>query len=337
MSINSPFVLVTQSFGKESEYKRAIFAVLSFFAHRPLDKYVQVLIFTDDPEWFKRVLVDLPIHYVLLSPEKIKVMRGNIDFLHRMKIALIEEAFQLYPQHKIVYSDSDSFFTANPDVILEQIAPDCSAMHLWEYEFESLKDRVLPAGKTFQDFYQLIQKQDFVVADGTTIKISPVMSSWNAGVMFFHPEHKRFIPDVYALTDQFYPSTQNHASEQYAFSIVLKQHTRLIPCAAISYHYWYRIKKQIADEFLQDKFNEAFLSASLSSRLGLVKEWTQVLPHLFEEHVWMWRDHALQAFNENRFKEAYKWTFNVLLKKPFSSASFVKDALYHTKRYFKIL
>jgi len=326
------FVLAIQSFGKESEYKRALFTVLSFFAHRPLDKYVQVLIFTDDPEWFKLILVDLPIHYVLLSPEKIKVMRGNIDFLHRMKIALIEESFQLYPQHNIMYADSDSFFTANPDTVLEQISPDCSAMHLWEYEFESLKDRVLPAGKTFQAFYQLIQKQDFVLANGTTMKISPQMSSWNAGVMFFHPEHKRFIPDVYALTDQFYPSTQNHASEQFAFSIVLKQHSNLIPCAAINYHYWYRIKKQIADDFLKDKLNEDFLSASLSNRLVLVKEWTQTLPQLFEEHVWMWRDHALQAFNENRFKEAYTWTLKAIFKEPFSSKAFILDVLYHTKR-----
>ena len=324
-------VLAVQSFGREYEYRRVVLTILSFYAYAD-DKETPTLLFTDNPIWFTTVLQDLPIHYVLLSPEKIKVMRGNIDFLHRMKIALIEEAFQLYPQHKIVYADSDTFFTANPDGILAQIAPDCSAMHLWEYEFESLKDRALPAGKTFQAFYQLIQKQDFVVADGTTIKISPEMSSWNAGVMFFYPEHKRLIPDVYALTDQFYPSTENHASEQYAFSIVLKQHTRLIPCAAINYHYWYRIKKQIADDFLQDKFNEAFLSASFSNKLVLVKEWTQALPHLFEAHVWMWRDHALQAFNENRFKEAYKWTIKAIFKEPISSKAFILDVLYHTKR-----
>lgn len=326
-------VLAIQSFGKESEYKRALFTVLSFFAHRPLDQYVQVLIFTDAPEWFQRVLVDLPIHYVRLSPEKIKVMRGEIDFLHRMKIALIEEAFQLYPQHKLIYADSDTFFTANPDGILAQITPDCAAMHLWEYQFDSMKDMALPAGKTFQAFYQLIQKQDFVLADGARIRISPQMSSWNAGLMFFHPEHKRLIPDVYALTNQFYPSTENHASEQYAFSIVLQQHTHLIPCAAINYHYWYRVKKQIADEFLQAQFTEAFLSDSLANQLVLVRQWTATLPQVFEQHVWMWRDHAIQAFNENRFKEGYKWTFKVLLKNPFANSSFVKDVFYHSKRY----
>jgi hypothetical protein len=326
------FVLAIQSFGKESEYKRAAFTVFSLFAYRPIDNSVQVLIFTDAPEWFQRVLVDLPIQYIRLSPEKIKVMRGEIDFLHRMKIALIEEAFQLYPQHKLIYADSDTFFTANSDRILAQITPDCASMHLWEYQFAAMKDMALPAGKTFQAFYQLIQQQEFVLADATRIKISPQMSSWNAGLMFFHPEHKRFIPDVYSLTDQFYPSTENHASEQYAFSIVLQQQTRLIPCAAINYHYWYRIKKQIADEFLQDKFNDAFVVDSIENKLDLTKRWTQILPKLFEEHIWMLQDNAVQAFNENRFKEGYQWAFRVFLRKPFANNCFFKDVLYHTKR-----
>lgn len=326
------FVVAIQSFGKESEYKRAALTVLSLFAYRPIDNSVQVLIFTDAPEWFQRVLVDLPIHYIRLSSEKIKSMRGDIDFLHRMKIALIEETFQLYPKHKVVYADSDTFFTANPDEILEQIAPDCSAMHLWEYQFDAMKDMALPAGKTFQAFYQLIQQQDFVLANGTQLHVLTQMSSWNAGVMFFHPEHKRWIPDVYALTDQFYPPTENHASEQYAFSVVLQQQTRLIPCAAINYHYWYRIKKQIADEFLQDKFNDAFVADSLENKLDLIKRWTQILPKLFEEHIWILQDNAIQAFNENRFKVGYQWAFRVFVRKPFANNRFFKDVLYHTKR-----
>lgn len=324
-------VLAVQSFGRENEYRRVVLTILSFYAYAD-DKETPTLLFTDNPIWFTTLLQGLPIHYIHLNSEKIKVMRGNIDFLHRMKIALIEEAFQLYPQHKIVYADSDTFFTANPDGILAQIAPDCSAMHLWEYEFESLKDRVLPAGKTFKAFYQLIQKQDFVIADGTTIKISPGMSSWNAGIMFFHPEHKRLIPDVYALTDQFFPTTQNHASEQYAFSIILQNNTDLQPCAEVIYHYWYNVKKSIVDDFLPNQLSKLLKLETSAERMNFAKELTRMLPNYFESHLLTHKDYAIQKFNEHEYWSGLKWAYSAILKGAFKDIVFLKDILYHTRK-----
>jgi hypothetical protein len=88
--------LVIQSFGRDNEYRRAILTILSFYAHSSLKREeTKVLLFTDMPAYFSTFLEGLPVEYVLLTPEKIKSMRGEIDFLHRMKIAVIEEAFKI--------------------------------------------------------------------------------------------------------------------------------------------------------------------------------------------------------------------------------------------------
>lgn len=324
--------LVLQSFGKETEYRRAILTVLSFFAHTSLGlENCNVLLFTDKPDFFKPYLTGLPIEYVLLTPEKIRYMRGEINFLHRMKIALIEEAFAK-TEGSILYADSDTFFIADPSSLINQASEDVSFMHLWEYQFESMRQLPLPAGKTFRAFLQLLENKSFELADHRVLKITPKHSSWNAGVMIFHHSHKRFIPDVYALTDQFYPSTQNHASEQYAFSIVLQENTELKPCDKVIYHYWHRIKKEIIDSYLLNLMTPAWERQPLEKKIEDVKTFTRSLPHIFDEHVLTLKDNSIQALNEGQFSKGYKWALKAVKKGAYADKKFIKDVLYHLKR-----
>lgn len=325
--------LVIQSFGRETEYNRAILTILSYYAHTslPIEK-TRVLLFTDKPMYFSAYLNNLPVDYVLLTASKIKQMRGNIDFLHRMKIALIEEAFESI-EGPMLYADSDTFFIADPTPLMQQVSEEKAFMHLWEYRFESMRNLPLPAGETFRAFLNLIENNKFKLADGTQISVSPDQVSWNAGVMLFHPDHARFIPDVYALTDQFYPDTKNHAAEQYAFSIVLQNNTTLQPCDQVIYHYWYRVKKQIVDLFLAEQLSDAWSSLPLSQKLRKVEEWSKLLPDYFDKHILTIRDNAIQAFNDNHHIRGYVYALKAILQSPFDKA-FLKDVIYHTKRRF---
>lgn len=324
--------LVVQSFGRENEYRRAVLTVLSYYAHTSLSQdKTRVILFTDMPAYFTPYFKGLPVDYVLLTPDKIIQMRGEIDFLHRMKIALIEEAFGMI-EGNMLYTDSDTFFVADPSPLLEQVAPQKSYMHIWEHAFEDVRNMPLPAGKTFRAFLALIESKKFKLTDGREIEVRPDHVSWNAGVMMFHPSHAHFIPDVYALTDQFYPPTLNHASEQYAFSIMMQENTSVIPCDGVIYHYWYRVKKQIIDLFLEEKIGEDWAKRPLEEKLYDVEVWSRLLPGYFDSHVLMIRDKAIQAFNENQFLKAYQHTAKALSKEPFEPV-FLKDVLYHTKRW----
>jgi hypothetical protein len=321
--------LILQSFGRENEYKRAVFTILSFYTHSTLPlTETKVILFTDKPDYFDRYLKGLPVSFILLTQEKIKTMRGNIDFLHRMKIALIEESFTL-TKGSIFYTDSDCFFITDPASILHQVSERRAFMHLMEYPFvKEVEDKTA----TYENFYELIISQKFILSNGSILQVKPQHYSWNAGVMVFHPSHARFIPDVYCLTDQFYPGSQSHASEQYAFSLILQENLELGACDHIVYHYWYRVKKQIVDIFLNKELTSGWSNMDLQIKLADVKRWTQLLPSLFESHILMIRDHAIQAFNKNNFSEGYKWTAKAIMKNPFNARSFLKDVFYHTRR-----
>lgn len=322
-------ILVTQSFGKESEYRRVVLAILSYYAYST-NTAARALLFTDNPEWFHPYFAGLPVDYILLTPEKVKKMRGEIDFLHRMKIALIEEAFQLY-QTDILYFDSDTFFIADPMPYMLQLSPRKSFMHLHEYQFEYIRDMPLPAGATFQAFVQLIEKKAFQLSD-SELSVTTKMSSWNAGVMMLHQSHSKLIPDVYRLTDDFFPETKNHASEQYAFSILLQTNTDLSACDEVIYHYWYNVKKSIIDEFLPDQFSKLLQQSTVANRLSFVQSLTKKLPDYFDQHLHSLKDNAIQAFNANHFLKGYNWAFKAIFAGAISDRTFIKDVLYHFKR-----
>ncbi|SNR70043.1 hypothetical protein [Hymenobacter mucosus] len=325
-------LLVTQSFGRESEYRRALLTIMSFWAwYSGPASQVKTVLFTDAPDFFRQYLTDVEVDYVLLTPEKIKVMRGQIDFLHRMKIALIEEAFQRHPGADMLYVDSDTFFTADALPWMQDFRPGRSFMHLLEYTYEECRKLPLPMGVTFHAFLHLIEQQSFQTTRGTE-QYTARQESWNAGVMGLPAEIVAMIPDVYQLTDQFYPPTQNHASEQYAFSLVLQTRTELHPCDQYVYHYWYRVKKQVTDLVLADTITAEFKQQTWADKLAAVRRLTQQLPAIYDTHPLMLQDNAVQAFNENRFKEGYQHAWIALRKSPFTP-SFLKDVLYHAKRH----
>lgn len=331
MQFNQNKILVTQSFGKESEYRRVILAILSAFMYvKP--KEIKVVLFTDKPSFFEKWFQGIDVEFVLLTTEKVKDMRGEIDFLHRMKIALIEETFLKYPHANIFYVDSDTFFLDSPLPVLNAVNENKAFMHLIEYEFEYLKDLPLPAGESFQAFYRYINSTSFTLNDGYLLKVNNTNHSWNAGIMCFHSSHVRFIKDVYLLTDKFYPATFNHASEQYAFSIMLEKFTTLQSCESVVYHYWYRIKKQVIDLLLAESDFITLENTDISHKISILKPFLQKLPFYLDNHYLSLLDNAVQAFNEDKLAKGYSFYLKALSKKPFIALKQWRDVLYHTKR-----
>lgn len=326
-------VLVVQSFGRIHEYRRATLTILSLYSFVRVEDF-NVILFTDNPEWFSNVLEGLPIHYEKLTPAIIREMRGEIDFLHRMKIVMIEKAFNR-SNGNLLYADSDTFFIENPERFLESVSEKNAFMHKKEYQFSALANLELPGGKPFVDFYNLIKCQHFKLPNSGDLTIPLSYYSWNAGVMVFHKSHKRLLEEVYSLTHEFYPRTLNHASEQYAFSVVMQNHTNLQDCFSICYHYWHRVKKNIADHFLERNFPELQSCRNLHDRFTVVGRWIKTLPRLFSTHYERHRDNAIQEFNMNQFRKGYKSVLRAVLKRPLLDVVFIKDILYHSKRAFR--
>ena len=159
--------VVIQSFGKEHEYRRAILCIFSLYArlkNRSVD--FETVIFTDRPAFFERFLNGLPVRFELLTAATIRQMRGPQDFLHRMKIAIIERAFD-FGGDVLFYIDSDAFFLDDPTPVVTSITETNAFMHCREYAFDSLESMALPAGKPFHDFLHLLRAKTFTLHDGT--------------------------------------------------------------------------------------------------------------------------------------------------------------------------
>ena len=257
-------------------------------------------------------------------------MRGKIDFVHRVKIAAIDEAFAI-AKDSLLYVDSDTFFIADPAPFMNRLTPQQAFMHIAEYPFSDMKTLELPAGETFHRFYDFVMSKTFYLTNGTPIRISPQQTSWNAGAILLHYAHRQIIPDVFKLTDDFYPDTENHGCEQYAFSIVLERDATVGPCDSIIYHYWLRVKKPIADKFLSPRITTAWAARTDAQKTTDIRLWTQELPGVFETDVLMFRARAIQWFNENRFVKAYGAVLGALRRDPFNWI-FLRHTLYHTRR-----
>jgi hypothetical protein len=325
--------LVAQSFGGKNEYLRTILSIWSFYS-RVSEHHAATatLLFTDAPEFFKPFFRDLPVTLIELTFSKLRQMRGRLDFLHRIKIAIIEEAFKL-SDGNLLYLDGDTFFIADPSPLFNAIHPKTSLMHQQEYPFKALADLPLPSGESFHSVLNYIERNEFTLSDGATAKFSASLYSWNAGVIMLDRSHRSLLGDVYCITDQLYAATKNHASEQFAFSIILQTQTNIKPCSSEIYHYWYRIKKEIADDFLTKNILLQEQKAGRPNREAMVIEWTDMLPGYFDRHQLMLRDNAIQSFNSNRFRKGYYWALRALAKNPIH-IGFVRDIAYHTKRFF---
>jgi len=323
--------LVIQSFGSESEYRRALLTVISFYAHAKTSVAAPTFLFTDSPGYFDGYLQGLPVTFFELTSEKIRTMRGHLDFLHRMKIAIIEESF-LACGGNILYADSDTFFYSDPFALLNMVSARTSFMHLKEYRFESLTNMKLPAGAPFHAFVKCISEHEFSMPDGSRIKVNLDQYSWNAGVMMLDRTVLGLLPYVFALTDYFFKETQNHASEQYAFSVILQNHTDLHSCDQVVYHYWYRVKKKIVDDILKREFGPDFEKMNLEKKMASVMDLTKELPHILDEHIFTLRDKAIQAFCEDKFGDGFRFSIKALAKDPMDKV-FLMDFGYHVRRW----
>jgi hypothetical protein len=106
---------VLLSYGRESEYRRAIFTVLSFWArYSGPAEAVSTLLFTDNPAFFQPYLAGLPVHYVLLEEPRRLAMYGPHNYSFQVKVGILDEAMQAYPGSSLLYCDSDTFFATDP-------------------------------------------------------------------------------------------------------------------------------------------------------------------------------------------------------------------------------
>ncbi|KAA8482789.1 hypothetical protein F1649_11095 [Arcticibacter tournemirensis] len=271
--------VVLLCYGKEIEYRRAIFAILSFAGWYSGDiRGIRFVIYTDDPSYFEPYLQGLVTEYVFLTDSMLHDMVANTGYIHRRKICIIKDVFVRRQGTPVLFLDSDTFAISDPQPLLDSLNRGECFMHVREYRFADapdiyrkyMRNKLENAEQYPEAFLKLIESQSFLL-NGNLLKFENSMYCWNSGVLGLSSETGSLMNDILNLTDQFYSASRWFISEQLAFSLALPSISKspLFPVEPFINHY-HQVKEKV-DMLTARFFDRTFSKLDLQKKLSLIK------------------------------------------------------------------
>ena len=218
--------LLYQAYGSPDILNEALLSILSYLRQPAA---VTVLVYTDNPAHFQTVLGDAAgVTYVFIEQVQWQDWRGEIDFVHRVKIKVLQHAAAHYAG-QLLYVDTDTIFTQSPAAIFAALAQGERFMHVGE-------GRLGDGNPLNRKINRALQQASWpVLASGP---IGPETRMYNAGVLGLRSLDAPLLAEVLALTEQLYRLYPKHVMEQLAFSVVWARSGPVREAAPWVYHYW---------------------------------------------------------------------------------------------------
>jgi hypothetical protein len=246
--------LVYQAYGIPEVMRQTQFSIISLLKNISEKEAINILIYTDDEKYFSQYFKGISnLSYVNLSKEQISKWRGDLNFVHRLKIEILIDAGKRNPGH-LYYSDGDTVFLDCPLKKFSKVSDRSSLMHIAESVLEDAKDPLT------RKIYKFTKRNHFHIGGNEALAIGPSTVMWNAGFIGISEKNKSLLPLVLQLTDQTYAIYQKHVMEQLAFSYILQTNSEISATDDLIKHYWdQKPEYQSAiDQFL-NKFPTAVL------------------------------------------------------------------------------
>ncbi|NDC42094.1 MAG: hypothetical protein EBZ77_11185, partial [Chitinophagia bacterium] len=129
-----PRYIVMQCYGNEDIFFECAYSLLTLSRQYAGEEssLPEIWIYTDNPEWFHRFRnCPLPLHFEKLDAALLQQWRGQIQFVHRVKIELLLH-FTQQRSGSILYLDTDMVFTHRLEALWSAIDAGQLCMHLYE-------------------------------------------------------------------------------------------------------------------------------------------------------------------------------------------------------------
>lgn len=226
--------IVFQAYGNEHILQECLFALLTFSKyHKPEDlANVEICIYTDQEEWFRKYNSSLPLTFRKISMEQVKAWRGEIDFVHRVKIEVLRDLAKTV-SGAVFYVDTDVCFLQPVTHILQNILQGSLYMHIQESIVKEDRNPI------FAKLHKFLRQNNPVLVNGKRLDISTDSVMWNAGVLGFHTQYAYLLDEVLQFTDDVYKQFGKHVVEQFAFSYYFQQTGFIHSAAKAVFHYWH--------------------------------------------------------------------------------------------------
>lgn len=245
--------IIYQVHGNIDFYNEALFSILSYYKQNNGNDY-RIVIYTENENFFKKLLPSEVI-YINITSEKIKEWRGEFDFVHRVKIKIIQDFTSKY-NGNFLYLDTDTFFNSNIKDIFDSIENDTLFFDKYEGELFESKSLIIKRIATFFKKNNL-QKSN---SEQNLIQVSKPFYLWNAGVIGFSSKHTSLLNKVEVLTDLLYPKLKSHITEQFAFCYYFNSIKKPLVTDEKIYHYWdFKELRPILKEFFDFNVSKNFI------------------------------------------------------------------------------
>ena len=237
--------------GGEAFLNEVTFALLSYYQHHHTDEN-KIVIYTDNVAHFQQLLPP-QITYISVTPAQIKQWRGTINFVHRVKIEVLRDAFQRFPQETFLYLDSDVYFKENISLLETKINKGTPIM--------SLKEGIIFKSnlRHFKTLASYLKSHQNTIAVVPPIAVAPQQAMYNAGIIGLSPSDNFVVERALTVTDFLHPSIDNHVTEQFAFTVLLSQKGAVYEAEPHIHHYWYfKEFREVITQFLQENKEKSF-------------------------------------------------------------------------------
>lgn len=245
--------LVYLAYGGEDYCNEALYSLLSYYKyHEPGEN--RIVIYTDNIDFFSSRLPDNVI-YTELTPEKIKEWKGSINFVHRVKIKILQDAASRF-QGNFLYLDTDTYFLKNCNEFFDSI-------NSGELVFDRCEGSLIdnPGGIARKMRKFLKKENSFLIpSQNEPVTINEKFTPWNAGIIGFNSGFEKLLYQVEELTDVLYSKHQLFVMEQVAFSYFFQKDNTPIAAKSYIHHYWYfKEFRNVLDNFFEHHKNKPFL------------------------------------------------------------------------------
>lgn len=214
------FRIVYQSYGNNDVFKQTLFSIFTlqyYLSETRINFPYSIIVYTDKPEIFSKYNLETS----LLSQNLIQKWKGKYNFLHRVKIIIIEDAARR-SNDSIIYIDSDTYFIKSPILLFKKISSEISLMLNNEGQISKNNQKLL--------FNFLSNKTNLDIGNNKIFM-------WNAGLIGIDKSNIHLINKILELNDNIYEKFYRHIVEQFSFSYYLQINTNIYSCDDYLIHY----------------------------------------------------------------------------------------------------
>ncbi|RJX72395.1 hypothetical protein DZ860_08265 [Vibrio sinensis] len=275
-------------------YQGARFGILSFLANWHGKNRPQVVVLTEETEHFD----DLPILVIPITSEQKNDWSLGNNYHFRIKnrgLKYISKYINLQPEDKLVFLDTDTYFTQATNIYFDSITSKKALMYFPEVKINDLPE---------SNEYAIIRNKNHLLADGSSYRVTDKSTMWASAVIGVTGSMINSLDYADMLITTLRENgCRAHTLEQYALSEALSRDVELVAAKSWLNHYSTSGRKDWGRKVLQ-RFFAQYGQLSFEEQIERAKKvsFARPLSEVIRGHIYKKKKKLLALFKNTSSK-----------------------------------